>query len=86
MQNTSLAGDGWANFTFWGYQIFILMAGLGYLAGVTQSKEYAEPEWYADLWLTVVWVVYFLVFMFTSWQSVRRSIFMWPIGFIWPLF
>ncbi|QQG35773.1 MAG: cytochrome-c oxidase, cbb3-type subunit I [Micavibrio aeruginosavorus] len=52
-------------FTFWGYQAFILMAGLGYLAGVTQGKEYAEPEWYADLWLTVVWVAYFLVFMMT---------------------
>jgi cytochrome c oxidase cbb3-type subunit 1 len=62
---TRLWGDGWANFTFWGYQIFILMAGLGYLGGVTQGKEYAEPEWYADLWLTVVWVVYLLVFMMT---------------------
>jgi len=33
--------------------------------GVTQSKEYAEPEWYADLWLTVVWVVYLVVFLAT---------------------
>jgi cbb3-type cytochrome oxidase subunit 1 len=33
--------------------------------GVTQSKEYAEPEWYVDLWLTVVWVVYLLVFLGT---------------------
>ena len=24
---------------------------------VRLSKEYAEPEWYADLWLTIVWVV-----------------------------
>ena len=31
----------------------------------TQSKEYAEPEWYVDLWLTAVWVVYFLVFVGT---------------------
>ena len=28
-------------------------------------KEYAEPEWYADLWLTIVWVVYLLVFLGT---------------------
>ncbi|MFW0777770.1 MAG: cytochrome-c oxidase, cbb3-type subunit I, partial [Rickettsiales bacterium] len=62
---TRLWGDGWANFTFWGYQLFILMAALGYLAGVTQSKEYAEPEWYADLWLTVVWVAYLIVFLMT---------------------
>ena len=62
---TRLWGDGWSNFTFWGYQFFILMAGLGYLGGITQGKEYAEPEWYADLWLTVVWVVYLLVFIMT---------------------
>ncbi|MGE3713794.1 MAG: cytochrome-c oxidase, cbb3-type subunit I [Alphaproteobacteria bacterium] len=62
---TRLWGDGLASFTFWGYQAFILMAGLGYLAGVTQGKEYAEPEWYADLWLTFVWVAYLIVFMMT---------------------
>ncbi len=62
---TRLWGDGFAKFTFLGYQAFILMAGLGYLFGITQGKEYAEPEWYSDLWLTVVWVVYLLVFMMT---------------------
>ena len=41
------------------------IAGTGYLLGVTQGKEYAEPEWYADLWLTIVWVVYLLVFLGT---------------------
>ncbi|MCB1784269.1 MAG: cytochrome-c oxidase, cbb3-type subunit I [Alphaproteobacteria bacterium] len=57
---------GWLpTFTFWGYQAFIVMAAIGYVTGVTQSKEYAEPEWYADLWLTVVWVAYFLVYMMT---------------------
>lgn len=60
-----LWGDGVSKFTFWGYQAFILMAGLGYVAGVTQGKEYAEPEWYADLWLTIVWVAYLVVFMMT---------------------
>lgn len=62
---TRLWGDGLANFTFWGYQVFIVMAALGYLAGVTQGKEYAEPEWYADLWLTIVWVAYLLIFLMT---------------------
>jgi cytochrome c oxidase cbb3-type subunit 1 len=52
-------------FIFWGYQLFILMAAFGYLNGVTQAKEYAEPEWYADLWLLIVWVCYFLVFVMT---------------------
>lgn len=62
---TRLWGDGLAMFTFWGYQAFIIMAALGYLGGVTQSKEYAEPEWYADLWLTIVWVAYLIVFVMT---------------------
>ena len=37
----------------------------GYVTGVTQSREYAEPEWMADLWLTLVWVVYLIVFVGT---------------------
>ncbi len=60
-----LAGR-WAPwFVIWGYQLFILLAGTGYLLGITQGKEYAEPEWYADLWLTIVWVTYLLVFLGT---------------------
>ncbi|MEX2643197.1 MAG: cbb3-type cytochrome c oxidase subunit I, partial [Acetobacterales bacterium] len=51
-----------ATFLFWGYQAFIVMAALGYVTGVTQSREYAEPEWYVDIWLTVVWVVYLVIF------------------------
>jgi len=60
-----LAGRWSPWFVFWGYQLFILLAATGYLLGVTQSKEYAEPEWYVDLWLTLVWVVYLLVFLAT---------------------
>ncbi|MBB4305302.1 cytochrome c oxidase cbb3-type subunit 1 [Rhodobium orientis] len=55
-------------FVILGYNAFIVIAGTGYLLGVTQSKEYAEPEWYADLWLTVVWVVYLLVYLATLWR------------------
>ena len=60
-----LAGDLAPWFVVLGYNFFILIAGTGYLLGVTQSKEYAEPEWYADLLLTVVWVTYLLVFLAT---------------------
>ncbi len=60
-----LAGDLAPWFVVIGYNFFILVAGTGYLLGVTQSKEYAEPEWYADLWLTIVWVTYLLVFLAT---------------------
>ena len=54
---------GW--FVFLGYQFFILVAATGYLLGITQSKEYAEPEWYADIWLAIVWVAYLVAFMGT---------------------
>ncbi|MXP10754.1 cytochrome-c oxidase, cbb3-type subunit I [Pseudoblastomonas halimionae] len=62
---TQLAFPGLARFVFWGYQMFIVLAATGYLLGITQSKEYAEPEWYVDLWLTIVWVAYFIVFVGT---------------------
>ncbi|MBS7790032.1 cytochrome-c oxidase, cbb3-type subunit I [Roseococcus sp. SDR] len=51
---------GW--FIFWGYQFFIVTAALGYVLGVTQGKEYAEPEWFSDLFLTVLWVIYLVAF------------------------
>ncbi|MDZ3832875.1 MAG: cytochrome-c oxidase, cbb3-type subunit I [Sphingopyxis sp.] len=60
-----LAFPNLARFVFWGYQLFIVLAATGYLLGVTQSKEYAEPEWYVDLWLTIVWVAYLAVFVGT---------------------
>ena len=62
---TRLAGHIAPWFVFWGYQLFIVLAASGYVLGITQSKEYAEPEWYVDLWLTLVWVAYLLVFMAT---------------------
>ena len=78
VQRTSkarLAFGLWPWFVFWGYQIFILVAGTGYLLGVSQGREYAEPEWYADLWLTLVWVVYLLVFLGTLWKRKEPHIY-----------
>ena len=62
-------------FVFWGYQLFLVMAASGYLLGVTQGKEYAEPEWYCDLWLVVVWVTYLLVFLGTIWKRQEPHIY-----------
>ncbi|NNM75136.1 cytochrome-c oxidase, cbb3-type subunit I [Enterovirga aerilata] len=70
-----LAGDLAPWFVMLGYNFFIVVAGTGYLLGITQSKEYAEPEWYADLWLTLVWVVYLLVFLATIWRRKEPHIF-----------
>jgi len=60
-----LAFPNLARFVFWGYQLFIVLAATGYLLGITESREYAEPEWYVDIWLTIVWLAYAAVFIGT---------------------
>ncbi len=70
-----LAGGVAPWFVFWGYQLFIVLAATGYLAGITQSREYAEPEWYVDVWLTIVWVAYLLVFLGTLWKRKEPHIY-----------
>ena len=55
-------------FVFWGYQLFIVSAASGYVMGITESREYAEPEWFQDLWLTIVWVGYLITFLGTIWK------------------
>jgi len=70
-----LALPGIARFVFWGYQLFIVLAATGYVMGVTQGKEYAEPEWYVDLWLTIVWVAYLAVFVGTLMKRAEPHIY-----------
>ena len=78
MQRTSrarLAGDLAPWFVVLGYNFFILVAGTGYLLGITRGHEYAEPEWYAILWLVVVWVVYLLVYLCTLYKRTEPHIY-----------
>jgi cytochrome c oxidase cbb3-type subunit I len=58
-------GEALANFVFWGYQFFIVMAALSYVMGYSKSQEYAEPQWHIDLWLTIVWIAYAVIFIGT---------------------
>ncbi|WP_431859792.1 cytochrome-c oxidase, cbb3-type subunit I [Azospirillum sp.] len=58
-------GEGLSKFIFWNYNIFIVLAALSYVLGYSQGKEYAEPEWALDLYLTVIWVLYAVVFVGT---------------------
>jgi cytochrome c oxidase cbb3-type subunit 1 len=74
-----------ARFVFWGYQLFIVLAATGYLMGVTESREYAEPEWYVDIWLTLVWVAYLAVFVGTIMKRSEPHIYVanwFYLGFI----
>jgi cytochrome c oxidase cbb3-type subunit 1 len=52
-------------FTFWGWQLVILLAAITLPLGITQGKEYAELEWPIDLLIAVVWVAYAVVFFGT---------------------
>jgi cytochrome c oxidase cbb3-type subunit 1 len=60
-----LFSDKLANFTFWGWQLVIVLAAITLPLGITQSKEYAELEWPIDLLIAVVWVAYAIVFFGT---------------------
>lgn len=62
---TLFGGHLLARFVFWGYQLFLVLAMYGYTQGITQSREYAEPEWYADLVLLFVWVGYIIIYVGT---------------------
>jgi len=60
-----LAFDKLAAFTFWGWQLVILLAAITLPLGITQGKEYAELEWPIDLLIAVVWVSFAVVFFVT---------------------
>ncbi len=60
-----LAFDRLASFTFWGWQLIIVLAAVTLPLGITQSKEYAELEWPIDLLIAVVWLSYAAVFFGT---------------------
>ena len=68
VQRTSqarLISDKLAAITFWGWQLVILSAAITLPLGLTSGKEYAELQWPIDLLITVVWVLYAIVFFGT---------------------
>ncbi|MGD9386717.1 MAG: cytochrome-c oxidase, cbb3-type subunit I [Gammaproteobacteria bacterium] len=60
-----LFGSGLAAFTFWGWQVVIVLAAITLPLGLTQAKEYAELIWPIDVLITLVWVAYAVVFFGT---------------------
>jgi len=60
--HTRLAYPKLAAFTFWGWQVACIAAMVTMPLGMTQSKEYAEPEWWVDVIIAVVWVCIGVVF------------------------
>ena len=60
-----LISDKLAAFTFWGWQLVILLAAITLPMGLTSSKEYAELIWPIDVLIAIIWVVYAIVFFGT---------------------
>ncbi len=60
-----LFSDRLASLVFWGWQLVILLAAISLPMGFTRGKEYAELEWPIGLLITVVWVLYAIVFFGT---------------------
>ncbi|PQA48927.1 cytochrome-c oxidase, cbb3-type subunit I [Amnimonas aquatica] len=60
-----------AGFTFWGWQLVIVLALITLPLGLTSTKEYAELEWPIDILIAIVWIAYAAVFFGTIVQ--RRT-------------
>src|SRR5689334_7807594 len=60
-----LYSDKLAAFTFWGWQTVIVLVAITLPLGIQQNKEYAEPEWFIDILITIVWVAFAVVFFGT---------------------
>jgi cytochrome c oxidase cbb3-type subunit I len=69
-------------FTFWAWQLVIVLAAVTLPLGLTQGKEYAELEWPIDLLIAVVWVAYAIVFFGTIGTRKVRHIYVanWFFG------
>lgn len=80
--HTPLFAPGLAAFTFWGWQLVILLAAITLPLGITTSKEYAELEWPIDILIAIVWVSYALVFFGTIVKRRIRHIYVanWFFG------
>jgi cytochrome c oxidase cbb3-type subunit I len=63
--NVRLINDKLAAFTFWGWQLVIVLAAISLPLGFTQGKEYAELEWPIDILIALVWVAFAVVFFGT---------------------
>jgi len=47
-----------SNINFWGWQLIIVAAVITLPLGLTTGKEYAELEWWIDIAITLLWVVF----------------------------
>ncbi len=55
---TRMWSDKLSNINFWGWQFLILCAVATLPFGITSGKEYAELEWWIDILIAGLWVVF----------------------------
>ncbi len=67
---TKLFASRLASFTFWGWNLVLVLAVISLPLGMTSTKEYAELEWPIDVLITIVWLAYAVVFFGTI--AIRR--------------
>ncbi|MGI9293986.1 MAG: cytochrome-c oxidase, cbb3-type subunit I [Pseudomonadales bacterium] len=70
-----LISDSMAAMVFWGWTLVIVLAAITLPLGYTSSKEYAELEWPIDILITIVWVLYAIVFFGTITQRKTSHIY-----------
>jgi cytochrome c oxidase cbb3-type subunit 1 len=65
----------WSNklawFTFWGWNLIIVLAVITLPLGITQGKEYAELEWPIDIMIAIVWLAFALNHVMTV--AIRKT-------------
>lgn len=71
-----------AEFVFWGWQLACALSMVTMPFGLTQGKEYAEPEWWIDILIAVVWISFAVVFFGTLARRRIRHIYVanWYYG------
>jgi cytochrome c oxidase cbb3-type subunit I/II len=62
---TRMASDLLSKVHLWGWQLIIVGAVVTLPLGITQSKEYAELEWFLDALVVVVWVAFAVNYFWT---------------------
>lgn len=55
---TRMFSDLLSKLNFWGWQLIIVCAALTLPFGITTGKEYAELEWWIDILIALIWVVF----------------------------
>ena len=68
---TRLWSNGLAWFTFWGWNLVIVLAVITLPLGITQGKEYAELAWPIDILIAVVWLSFGLNHIMTV--AIRKT-------------